>query len=475
MNYDYTLNVVAQNNNKSSSKGYTTDGVKKTLEFLDKSINAVPVKNDYNSTDNFIDGENRNRLLQIPEVGNYRLQMIDTAWTAVDSVKGDCIENNSSNSNDGNIKSGCDIISPDINLASYPDHFDVNLTQLNLPNSTHNDFIYMSPIGSSNVAVSYQGTIVAKNADNNTTQNFTTGYFSKDVALDLNTSILSDTGFNTPLLTSDGLTPVNIVRTLEFNHDGDIGIAQDSKLSNLPNINVPANQFTKGSAFIDIRYNIDKNIHKTINPIQVTFYTADATDNNSSSIAHKINNYIPTGDQDLGDTINFYFAKVSPDKPSYPKVNVATDPLVVTPLNVDIFCDEDNAYCEKTGVMDNTDVSGTNREQSGWYLSINHEGEVDGNVTGLTLALDNLTLQPNPSVATPLTLPNGRNGVENATFSDCSHKRVEVTIITDPVLSFQPNSYILNCTNPSEWVGTGHTGHTVQIKPNLNRNEKMSW
>jgi len=126
--------------------------------------------------------------------------------------------------------------------------------------------------------------------------------------------------------------------------------------------------------------------------------------------------------------------------------------------------------------MDNTNVSETDREEAGWYLSINHNGEVDGNVTGLTLTPDGtVDLSPVPTLADPLTLPGGSNGGENATFNNCNYKRVEVTIETDPVLNFQPNSYILNCVSPSEWVGTGQTGHTLQIKPNLNRSGKMSW
>jgi len=336
----------------------------------------------------------------------------------------------------------------------------------------------MSPIGS-NVAVSYQGTIVAKNADNNTTQNFTTGYFSKDVALNFSTSILSDTGLNTPLLTSDGLTPVNIVRTREFNHNGDIGIAQDSNLSNLSSINIPADKFTNGSAFIDIRYNIDKNITRTINPIQITFHDADAESNAAYSIAHEEeNHYIPTGHQDLNAIKNFYYAKVSPSKSEYPRVNMNISPLVMTPLSVDIFCDKNDSFCKKTKVMDNTDTSTTTREQAGWYLSNRHEGNIDGNVTRLIPSNNNVALNPNPTIVpiSPLSLPNGHTR-ENATFTNCSNNRVIVTIVTDPVLDFQPNTYTLNCTdnNASQWTGVGQTGNILEVSPTVNKVGRMNW
>jgi len=482
--YDYNLRVVAHDNNGLTSRGYTINSVKRVVEFLDKSNANAPVKDDYNATDSFIDGNNTNTLLEIPEVGNYRLSMIDTLWTKVDSDKDDCIENNSTKSVNGNIKSGCDIVSPDINLSSYPDHFAIDLAVENLPNSTHNDFIYMSPmsINDNNVSISFEGNITAQNADNNTTQNFTTGYFSQNVALDLNTTTLSDTGTDTPLMTSDGATPVNFARTIEFNNDGVIIIEQNPSLNNLPLINIDADKFTNehnGTANMDIRYNIDKNISKPINPIQITFHGTDADSADSYSIAQEQENpaYIPTGHQDLNTTKNFYFAKVTPDKINYPRVNMNISPLVRTPLSVDIFCDRNTTYCTTTGVIANTEVSGTTREQAGWYLSTSHEGNIDGNVTGLNPNFANVNLSPNPTLLNPLSLPAGHNGTESATFPNCVNNRIIVTIVTDPVLDFQPNTYALNCTdnNASQWTGVGQTGNILEVKPTVNKTGKMDW
>jgi hypothetical protein len=479
--YDYNLSVVAHDDKGLTAVGYTINDVKRVVEFLDKSNANALVKKDYNSTDDFINGSNTNTLLEIPETGNYRLSMIDTLWTKVDSNKGDCIENNSSKSANGNVKSGCDIVSPDINLSSYPDHFVIELTAQNLPHSTHDNFIYMSPmsVAENNISISFAGSITAKNADNNTTKNFTANYFAEAVALDLNTTILSDRGINVPLKTSDGVTSVNIARTIELNHDGNITLEKNPNLSSLTPITLTQHDFTNGAATIDIRYNIDKNITKTINPIQITFHGANADSTDSYSIAHQKENpaYIPTGHQDLDATKNFYFAKVTPDKYSYPRVNTNISSFIRTPLSIDIFCDKNTTYCTKTGVIDNTVVSGTTREQAGWYISINHNGDVDGNVTNLNPNFGNVTLDPNPTPSTPLALPKGHNGMESATFNNCSHNSVKVTIVTDPVLNFQPNSYILRCTdnNASQWTGVGETGNVLEVKPNVNKASKMEW
>ena len=339
-------------------------------------------------------------------------------------------------------------------------------------------------INDNNVSISFAGSITAQNADNNTTQNFTNGYFSQNVALDLNTTTLSDIGVDTLLKTSDGVSPVNVVRTIEFNNNGVITLARNPRLKSLPSINIAADKFINehnGTATIDIRYNIDKNITKTINPIKITFHSADANSNDSNSVSHgqETPAYIPTGDQNLGNTVkNFYFAKVTPNKYNYPRVNMNISPLVRTPLSVDIFCDKNTTYCTNTGVIANTEVSGTTREQAGWYLSTRHEENIDGNVTGLTLnPAGTVNLSQVPTVVAPLTLPNGHNGMENATFIDCTNNSVVVTITTDPVLNFQPNSYILNCTdnNASQWTGVGETGNILEVKPTVNKAGKMDW
>jgi hypothetical protein len=485
--YDYNLSVTASTyngNDATPAIGYTTNSVDRTLEFLDKSNSACPIKDDYNSTDNFIDGKNTNNLMEIKEVGEYKLNIIDNKWTEIDSINGDCDINKSTHSNSGNIKSGCNIVSPDINLSSYPDHFVLNLAIQNLPNSTHNGFIYMSEMNSTfnKVAIAYQGSIVAQNEDNETTQNFTNGYFAQNVTLELNATTISNRGVNTALETSDGSTVVNFARTIEFNNDGNITRELNSKLSNLSIINITSDKFTKehnGTANIDIRYNINKNLSKTINPIQITFHNFDSKSINSNSISHgkETPPYIPTGNLNLGDSIrNFYFARVVSDLNSYPAINMNISPIVRTPLNVDIFCKTTiNNYCADRKIMNNTNLTGTTREQIGWYLSAKHNHTVDGNVTNLQATPNIVTIIPNP--INPITLTNGENGLVTETFINCSSPQSIIKITTSPALSFEPSQYVVNCSdkNASQWTGIGSTGNILKVRPKVNQTGKMNW
>ncbi|MCK4442502.1 MAG: hypothetical protein KAU90_10880, partial [Sulfurovaceae bacterium] len=220
------------------------------------------------------------------------------------------------------------------------------------------------------------------------------------------------------------------------------------------------------------------------NPIQITFNSFDVNGTHSVSTSHnKIditdNNYIPSGSIDLHNAVrNFYYAKVTPDRFNYPRVYTTISRVIRTPLSVDIFCDVNSSYCATTGVINNTLLTGTTREQNGLYISINHNGDIDGNVTQL---IDNpngtITKTPDPTSTNPMTLPNGHNGMESAKFINCNNEKVEITIVTDPVLAYQPNKYILNCTdnNASQWTGIGQTGNVLEVKPKVHRSGKMDW
>ncbi len=504
--YDYNLSITASSyngNDATPSLNYSGTPTR-VLEFLDKSnINCV-IKNDINSTENFINGKNITNLLEVQESGKYRLHLIDNSWSSIDITKGDCDINSSTVSANGNIKSGCNIVSTkDINLTFYPDHFAINLNIQNLPNSSHNDFIYMSEMNSTfnSVAIAYQGDIVAQSEDNMTTQNFTNGCMSQDVLLKLNATTLSDRGVDSSLKTSDGTTDVKFVRTIEFNSDGNITVDKDTSLNGLPIINITSNKFISehnGSANIDIRYNIDKNLSKTINPIQITFHSFDVNSSASTSISHKqvLPMYIPIGHQDLGDTIrNFYFSQITPDKANYPTIDFNIENSIRTPIQVEIFCGNgvSNTLCVDTNLTTHTNLTSSPRSELGWYISIDHNGSVDGNIIGLVPNNINpnvLSITP----STPIELNNGRIGTIMTRFTNPTDKQIyRVDIFCSPQLKHYSGvpktdiggdpmplgvpDYIVSGSdnNSSTWTGVGKTGRILEIKSNRNSAHKMDW
>ncbi|NOZ89673.1 MAG: hypothetical protein GXO60_00145 [Epsilonproteobacteria bacterium] len=505
--YDYTLAVTASifnGTDANPAKDYNTTATR-VIEFLDKSNPNAVIKDDFNTTQNFIDGKSDAQLLEVQEVGRYRLGFIDSNWAKVDSDKGDCDINSSISSANGNIKSGCNTASnPDINLTFYPDHFDVDMNIQNLPNSSHNDFIYMSEINSTfnSVAIAYQGEITAKSEDNMTTKNFVGGYMAQDTLFDLDVTTLSDSGTNQPVTTTKG-TPVEFVRVIKFNNDMSVIVDRNSTFANIPTINIPKDKFENdknGTVELDIRYNINKNLSETINPVQITFHKIDTNSTDSYSISNgrdETNPYIPKGYQNLGDTVrNFYFAQVAPDKSKFPRVHFVQTDKVRTPMQVEIFCGENATlqFCHDTNLMSHTKIESSPRAETGWYISIDHNATVDGAVNLLVPDDINPNVLQFSTVTTPtfpILFENGRNGTIITKFPDpTGTKRYRVDIFPEPPLKFYDGNkpvklgiskgnpdYTVEGTenNDSTWTGIGKTGRVLEMKSNSESTHKMDW
>ena len=438
----------------------------------------------------FSNGKYRNGNFSNPYVGKYKLNILkDSSWTSVDQNGRDCIDNNSSTSSNPNEPSGCNISQIDnIDIEFQPDHFAVNLNLGVLPNSGHQDFIYMSELNStySDVAVQFSGEVVAQNKDNQTTKNFTNGCVAKSVLLDLNATTLSVEGTNQQIKTILG-TDVNFSRYITYNSNSNNSTSEIT--SSLVDLNgsivITPNKFldeNNGTVELDMRYNLNKHLTEPINPVAVTFNSIEVNSTNANSSAYQIENYTPSGAKTFPNNVkNFYFARVVSDFDNYPRVNMNVSPIVRTPLNVDIYCKTNIAnYCKDRGVIINSNVTATTREAYGWYLSINHNASLDGNVTNLTANPPIVTITPDsdPSPAVnEIMLPNGTNGMVMEKFQNCSSPSSTITIKTSPALAFEPSQYVVNCTdiNASQWTGVGKTGNVLEVKPKVNRSMKMEW
>jgi len=493
--YNYNLNVVAQKYSDdimiAPSIDYNTS-ITRLLEFEDSP--TCNDNRDITTTEMFSNGINTTKLFSNSNVGRYKLKIIDRDWTRVDSEKNtsDCILNNTSISLDDNNLSGCNIGAiSDIGLFFYPYQFDINFTQMNLPSSGHDDFLYMSPITKDyhKVAVQFEGDITAQNANGDRTSNFTAGCAGENVSLLLDASTISEDGINKSLHTTKG-TSVYITRMIRFNNEPFISAKYDDKLSSISNsIHITADKFldeNNGSTTLDIRYNINKNLSETINPIEIDFHKFIAESSYSYSIANdKVNSvsnqHIPKGLYTINNsTKNFYFTKVVSDLDSYPRVQFPKEKSIRTPLNVDIFCDKSNSYCQDRKVFDNS--NNTPRSQLGWYLSINHNKNRDGNITQLTPNPNIVSISPN----LPIGLENGRNGLVFINFNSCSGTNQKSTITITPELALRYDSniansglphYTVSCTTvtPGTWTGVGQTGNIVEVIPNSKKSGKMDW
>ncbi len=488
--YDYNLTIVASRYLTSTpTMGY------------DKSITS---QFDFNSTAgidtntspivksiSFNNGLFNDLNFTHQNVGRYILKIPnDTNWSGVDqnSSVEQCIANSGERVPNEMGLIGCSIVTYKfpIEMTFFPHHFDIDLNITNLPKSTHDDFVYMSEVNSTyaNTAIAFQGKILPKSKDGNITTNFTASCISQDTNLSIDLTSLSDRGgANIAIKTARG-NPLYFVRALRYNNDSNFTITKDNVLSNLLLVTLNKEQFLDtngGSIPLDIRFNIDKNSTEPTNPIQITFNKLDIISPTSSSFAEGQSNYIPIGTKDINRRKNFYYARVVSALPIYPRVNMNISPVIKTPLYVDLYCQTAIPdYCIDTNIISNSRVTGTTREQNGWYISVKHNGDVDGNVTGL---------HDNPNILDSrenfvnvedgnITLNGGSNHLTDAKVNDCSvFQSTTVTIITTPELKFEPSQYIIECTenNASQWTGIGKTGNILDIKPKIGETGKMDW
>jgi hypothetical protein len=486
--YEYNLTVTAtQYSEDTPAKGYT--------KLADSSIEMNSTGLTCNDTSpinepiDFKDGLFQDSSFNHKNVGEYLLKIEDDkTWTEVDqnsTVLG-CIPNSGERVADVDGKVGCDIVVDkyDSELIFYPDHFDVALTMSNLPQSGHPDFIYMMELNATNnnVAIAFKGNITAQTKDNIATKNFTSGCVATNLLLDLNATTISTNGTNVNITTADNLTAVNFSRVIRFNNETDPSkFNVNNTLSKIGTLlSIDSDKFlneNNGSMSLDMRYNLNKNIKQPIDPVEVTFNSIEVTAPDANSLAYEITSHIPDGNSTFKDNVkNFYFARVVSDLNNYPRVNMNISPLIRTPLNVDIYCGTPLVnYCKDRNVIANSNISGTVREQNGYYVSFKHNGELDGNVTGLSDNPHMVTISPNPN--SDISLNNGANGTVNEVFINCNNPSSTITIKTDPVLAFEPSEYTVNCTdaNASQWTGVGKTGNVLEVHPKVQKTRKMDW
>lgn len=501
--YEYNLSVIAAqyHNNNIASPDYN-ESISRQLTFIghascankENNITTETLKDGKNVTDT---SSSLYNPFKLNNVGLYQLHLEDKDWTTVDWNKAtpDCIVESNFTSTNGNLLSGCNItMGEDINISYYPHHFDVNFTINNLPNSGHDNFIYMSKLDASynEVAIQFKGEITAKSEENITTTNFIDGCMAEDIVVVPDALVKSEDGINQLLKTSCQVhlipkrVTLNISRMIRFNNDEN-DTYYDSVNYITSALTIPKSKFlvgdNNGSMSLDLRYNINKHYSRTINPIQVAFKSLTFNSIDAQSSANGIvDHYTPAGGQLFSNGVrNFYFTQVAPDSRVYSKVNIDISPTIRTPLNVDIFCDKNNSYCDETNVTTFANINSSPRQDTGWYLSIAHDENSDGMIIELNDSPDIATIVPDENI----TLPQGRNGLIVTTISSCEppYQQTVVTITPTPVLRYDPDplhnglpQYEVPCTkNPSAWTGIGETGNIIESNTTTIEASKLDW
>ncbi|CAA6817752.1 MAG: Unknown protein, partial [uncultured Sulfurovum sp.] len=450
-------------------------------------------------------------------VGNYHFEIQDINWTSTDKDKDEnitldgCIRNSVSNTLTNGMY-GCNIgsnVNTDFNnVAIEFEAYEFNLTNTTLKNinDSGEKYVYMGDLNLSyqQMGVELFTDVIAQGKNHTKLTNFTDSCVAKNVPLNLNYMISTDSEDNVPsysdILTREG-TSQSFKRIILLN---DINPSEAEVTHLDTEFNVPATAFlntNEGNSSIRILYNVDKNLSETMNPIDVNFLTIDANATESEAKREGEDNIAVEADNTgiIADTIingnserKFYFTRVAPDMENYPE---SYDLNQSTPLSVEIFCDLNRTWC--ADMVPSSIGLNSKHTKYGWYTARNHVTPIDGTITQLVAqkhrdyVLDispDITINPTD---TNLSINRGRyadvmtsyNG--NALNNDATAS-VGVTVIIrpspwlryhdDPTREGDPFYNVIYKNNNFGTIsGIGQSGHGIDIQANDKEPKRLSW
>lgn len=185
--------------------------------------------------------------IKFDDIGSFDIIFTDSSWSAVDSIKGDCILNSSQNEADIDQKIGCNISSTS-HISVIPHHFEV-VSKLK---DQSNAFTYLSL--DLNNSATLDINITAKSFNQNTTKNYTSGCYAKSTDYNISYSPLSITP-------KESLTKLNFIETQSLK-------SQNIDLnSSILLTNISSSIFKRdGTGSISLAINFDRDSTKVVNP-----------------------------------------------------------------------------------------------------------------------------------------------------------------------------------------------------------------
>jgi len=371
-------------------------------------------------------------------VGEYKFNIIDTSWTAVDwdwtqeqqqyrqannfSTSKDCTLNSNSTEKQS-LKIGCTIDTNHGSVSINPQHSytykDTNIIfhpfKFNLSNITpttgitnspinNNAFIYMANMDN-NETMSYHldGNIIAQGDDNSTLTNFTSQCYAKSIDIVITTT-------DRALFTPENI-PVNyIARFHDLNKSGttisslDINYTDQTPQQDI-HITTTETQLKgyflkdyKGSMYTSLNLNYERNITLAVNPKQIYFKKYIVTCKNSAECsfsANMTNSTTTKGEETLNENI--------PIKHYYGRIHAQRERFLGTDgdanLSYEVYCDISKGG-NKSLLQQGNNSKYTDDPR--WFINLTHSPQTDGQIYSIIqrgyphVSLTNLTNTSSP-------------------------------------------------------------------------------
>ncbi|BCD60877.1 MULTISPECIES: LamG domain-containing protein [unclassified Nitratiruptor] len=221
-------------------------------------------------------------------------------------------------------------------LSFKPDHFDINGS---LHNFQDHDFTYLSD--DLNMSAYLPLVITAKNALGDTTTNYNTNCYAKDIDINISHTSVPSNNLN------------SLLYLYEDANDQNSSVTWIDKNATITIQNYPASNFTtdhNGSAYITLYCNFDRNSSKPVDPFELNITGTNVVDTDR----------VEGSSSDINGTANFYYARFR------------TDDLATSES-------EDNTTAQVL-VYDSSDTKfDTNQTLMHWYVNAFHS-QSDGDI-----------------------------------------------------------------------------------------------
>ena len=424
--YEYHLDINATNHlNNTASESYnfhmnTVKGTTSSLEWSPRAGQKITGCNDISDKDisaNFING-NADGNTSFTEVGDYKLSILDTVWTSIDSVQqshhtgsyflngSDCVLNSNyvGKQKTKDAFTGCNISSThtssndsnlqflDLSLSIQPYKFSlagikpsvgIKHQALQLQIAPNPSYVYMSHMANTNdqnMSFHLNGIIKAVGYNDLKLSNFVNNCYAKPLDLNITKS-------NTTLVNSKNGAPVLFQsRFRNLDYLGAVITKDDintNKIAATKDINIPIPQsyFTKRSkgeinTILDI--NFDRNNSLPSNPISVTYskykvncstkseclLNADLKTNKDSE-----GNVTIHGNTGINGSISHYYGRTNAPRQRFVSpIGASNLKPAVDFIYYEVYCN--GVGCQKALLQGG--VNATSSDDPRWFINPNH-------------------------------------------------------------------------------------------------------
>jgi hypothetical protein len=444
----------------------------------------------------------------VSQVGEYRLNILDTTWTAVDSDPAsmghhtgsyfasglDC-ETGSDTQNVNSINlNGCDISSSHTNDEAALVYNDYDVTfhpyKFSLTNSMtlgissrdinatddFSNFVYMADIDISsdeNMSVHLNSTITPQGYNNSSLTNFVTGCYAKPIDINVSKTAPLNTALTYKYLLKD------------LNTSSSVGGSIANITTQDANVTTTTTFFAKAmNGVLDTLTNLNfhRDQNSVANPENINFTTLNVTDPRNTFYADLATDKTADGNLTINQAITHYFGRTAARKT---RVVCETSPCLSGANGEPDVLIYYEAYCYGT-----TNSNTCNRTllpilngryiqkvDSRWYVNLNHSESGDGNLTS-TFELAGLVTVP--------TITNLNTYTKNSQHSYNTSNGLPYTanmqsttsnwlIYDEDDAASTTNKHIVIFQSATEWTGKHETNTTTQTEKVRRVNRRTLW